>query len=69
MSYPSKDQRNKELVKKIESGWSYSKVGEHFNISKPTAHETFKRWSPIYGKERKGLSTEKSEKDLTSVRA
>lgn len=50
MAYPSKDQRNKELVKKIDAGWSYRKVADFFNMESSTVFETYKRWAPKYSK-------------------
>lgn len=59
MPLPTKTDRNKELLEKRLSDpikWSFSKLAEHYGITKQTAHE-------IFGKEmeRQGISTGKSE--------
>lgn len=44
MPYPPKSERNKELVEKIRSGWSFRRVAKHFNISVSTAHGIYHYW-------------------------
>jgi transposase len=50
MSYPTKDKRNKDLIKKYDQGWTLRELGEYFNVHHSTADEVVKRWYPIYGK-------------------
>lgn len=43
MAYPTKDKRNKEIVKLRKKGWSFRKIAGHFNIDVKTAHRAYKR--------------------------
>lgn len=70
MARPSKPQRNKDLVKKIDSGWTYQQVMDFFGLkSKATIHEIYQRWAPLYSKKRKFGIVDKSTKKVLDKRS
>lgn len=50
MPRPSKDERNKEIIRKYQKGWSLREIGEFFNLHHSTVDEILKRWLPIMTK-------------------
>lgn len=38
-----KNERNSELLKKKEEGWSIRKIADHYNLHPSTVHEIVKR--------------------------
>jgi Mor family transcriptional regulator len=53
MARPSKDERNKDIIKKYDAGWGYERLGNHFNLHFTTVKEIILRWYPVYGKKDK----------------
>ncbi len=43
MGYPAKIQRNKEIVKKRQKGWSFRDLAKYYNINVKTVFEIYQR--------------------------
>lgn len=48
MPRPSKDERNKDIIKYHQKGWSLREIGAHFNLHWTTIEEIVERWLPVY---------------------